>query len=82
MKEVQAPILNVPVLLSPISPKPTKGKKLVRPKTAAISETSNVNFAPAKQDKELELILKRFAEENPGVMLVKIQKTRKKSTHL
>ncbi len=74
-KEVQAQILNPPVLLSPISPKPTKGKVIARPKTVA-KDAHTAKSTPAK---ELKLILKRFDDENPGVTLVILPKARRKS---
>jgi hypothetical protein len=71
-KEVQAQILNPPVLLSPISPKPTKGKAIARPKPVA-KDAPAAKSTPAK---DLRLILKRFDEENPDITLVKLPKAR------
>jgi hypothetical protein len=64
--------LNPPVLLSPISPKPTKGKAIARPKPVA----KDAPAAMSTPVKDLRLILKRFDEENPGITLVKLPKAR------
>ncbi|EFX77402.1 hypothetical protein DAPPUDRAFT_247705 [Daphnia pulex] len=45
-KEVQAQILNPPAPLSPISPKPTKGKALVRPKSRTILSQYQLDGTP------------------------------------
>jgi hypothetical protein len=74
-KEVQAQILNPPVLLSAISPKPTKGKAIAWPKPV-VKDAPAAKSTPAK---ELKLILKRFDDENLGVTLVILPKARRKS---
>lgn len=74
-KEVDVESLKAPALLSPISPKPSKGKAIARPKPAA-KDASTVKSTLAK---EFKLILQRFDEGNPGVTLVKLPKSRRKS---
>jgi hypothetical protein len=67
--------LKTTALLSPISPKPSKGKVVAQTKPAA-KDAPVVKSTPAK---ELKLIIKRFDDENPGVTLVKLPKPRQKS---
>jgi hypothetical protein len=74
-KEVNVESLKTPALLSPISPKPSKSKAIARPKPAA-KDAPTVKSMP---DKELKLILQRFDEGNPGVTMVKLPKSRRKS---
>jgi hypothetical protein len=69
-KEVYVEYLKVSSLLSPITPKPSKGEAIAWPKPVA-KEVPAVSRTPAK---ELKLILQRFYEENPGVTLVKLPK--------
>ncbi|EFX62121.1 hypothetical protein DAPPUDRAFT_120503 [Daphnia pulex] len=75
LKKTVVEALKTTALLSPISPKPSKGKALARSKPAA-KDAPAVKSTPTK---ELKLIIKRFDDENPGVTLVKLPRPRRKS---
>jgi hypothetical protein len=72
-KEVPTTIPKVPALLSPISPKPTKGKALARPKSVAKPP------AERKAAAEVRVVLERCDEKLAGVTPVKPPTTRRKS---
>jgi hypothetical protein len=72
---VNVEALKTPALLSPISPKPSKGKAVARSKPAA-KDAPAVKSTPAK---ELKMIIKRFDDENPGVTLVRLPRPRRMS---
>jgi hypothetical protein len=61
-KEAQAQILNPPVLLSPISPKSTKGKGAARPKSGAKAKSQDELIAEATEN-TCEVIVERFVAE-------------------
>jgi len=69
----------VPALLSPISPKPTKGKALARPKTEAKSVAGRSRKAAVEPNKELKVVLERCDEQVAGVTPLKTPTTRRKS---
>ncbi|EFX65559.1 hypothetical protein DAPPUDRAFT_333090 [Daphnia pulex] len=73
-KEAQAQILNPPVLLSPISPKPKKGKARVRPTTETPDHLSDADAL-----KRVTVLLRRCDEVDTGAKPVKTPKPRKKS---
>jgi hypothetical protein len=78
-KEAQAQILNPPVLLSPISPKPTKGKALVRPKSATKIHATKANEVVTVLAEDVRILLERCDEELPGAKPVKTPKPRRSS---
>lgn len=73
-KGVNVESLKTPALLSPISPKPTKGKALVRPKTATPGTLSD-----AEAIKRVEILIRRCDEVDAGDKPVKTPKPRRKS---
>jgi hypothetical protein len=63
-KEAQAQILNPPVLLSPISPKQSKGKAAARPKSGAKAKAKSQDELIAEAtENTCEVIVERFVAE-------------------
>lgn len=78
--KVDVQSLNVPALLSPISPKPTKDKVLVRPKPVTKSHSQELEeVAAAETERTLKLILEGCDEKATGASPAKTPNPGKKS---